>query len=315
MSTLGDDAVGELVVVIRARRLTDSAVQQQNVPITLTTPRIKAMGGASASVKRSLATVAVQAADNVEMTPQLPKMKGLVIGTRQDLEAFENIDSGQTPLVYHAAPEHAVQDSAEFRGSMRIRQRSLLVSSRSLIRLDHQFASFQQTLDYQVDYEGIRQIVLQVPEIVRTNKTLRVFMETTAVNSEEETTVSQKALPWSVINNSTGLSIDTGELQEPVVAVDLQSDHRGQVRIVLHYQQELPQLLSDESQTVNFQLIMPVQQATTQLVRNSVTVETQDVFHCQRVGKDWQLDRELESGNSADLLNLFATVETAKVPI
>jgi hypothetical protein len=315
VSTLGDDAVGELVVVIRARRLTDSAVQQQNVPITLTTPRIKAMGGASASVKRSLATVAVQAADNVEMTPQLSKMKGLVIGTRQDLEAFGNIDSGQTPLVYHAAPEHAVQDSAEFRGSMRIRQRSLLVSSRSLIRLDHQFASFQQTLDYQVDYEGIRQIVLQVPEIVRTNKTLRVFMETTAVNSEEQTTVSQKALPWSVINNSTGLAMDTGELQEPVVAVDLQSDHRGQVRIVLHYQQELPQLLSDESQTVNFQLIMPVQQATTQLVRNSVTVETQDVFHCQRVGKDWQFDRELESGNAADLLNLFATVETAKVPI
>jgi len=315
VSTLGDDAVGELVVVIRARRLTDDAVQEQDVPITLTTPKIKAMGGASATIKRSLAIVAVQAADNVEMTPQLPKMRGLVIGTRQDLEAFENIDSGQTPLVYHASPEHAVQDSLEFRGSMRIRQRSLLVSSRSVIHLDDQFASFQQTLDYQVDYEGIRQIVLQVPEIVRTNKTLRVFMETTAVDSEGKTTVSQKALPWSVITDSMGLGSDTGELQESVVAVDLQSDHRGQVRIVLHYRQELPQLLSDESQTVNFQLIMPVQQATTQLVRNSVTVETQDIFHCQRVGKDWQLDRESQSGSAADRLNLFATVETAKVPI
>ena len=315
VSTLGDDAVGELVVVIRARRLTDGAVQQPDVPITLTAPKIKAMGGASATVKRSLAIVAVQAADNVEMTPQLSEMRGLVIGTRQDLEAFENIDSGQTPLVYHAAPEHAAQDSLEFRGSVRIRQRSLLVSSRSVIRLDEQLASFQQTLDYQVDYEGIRQIVLRVPEIVRTNKTLRVFMETTVVDSEEQTTVSQKALPWSVITNFVGLGNDIGEPQEPVVAIDLQSDHRGQVRIVLHYQQELPQLLSDELQTVNFQLIMPVPQATTQLVRNSVTVETQDIFHCQRVGKDWQLDRESESGSAADRLNVFATVETAKVPI
>ena len=315
VSTLGDDAVGELVVVIRARRLTDSAMQQQDIPITLTTPRIKAMGGASAAVKRSLATVAVQAADNVEMTPQLPKMKGLVIGTRKDLDAFENIDSGQTPLVYRATPEHEAQDSLEFRGSMRIRQQSLLVSSRSVIRLDEQFASFLQTLDYQVDYEGIRQIVLQVPKIVRTNKTLRVFMETSVVNSEQQTIISQKALPWSVITNPAGFGGDIGEPQEPVVAVDLQSDVRGQVRIVLHFQQELPQLLSDESQTVNFQLIMPVQQATTQLVRNSVTVETQDVFHCQRVGKDWQLDRESQSGSAADLLNIFSTVETAKVPI
>ncbi|MBT7256431.1 MAG: hypothetical protein HN882_15625 [Planctomycetaceae bacterium] len=218
-------------------------------------------------------------------------------------------------MVYHASPEHAAQDSLEFRGSMRIRQRSLLVSSSSVIRLDDQFASFQQTLDYQVDYEGIRQIVLEIPEIVRTNKTLRVFMETTAVDSEEQTTVSQKALPWSVITNSVGLGSDTDVPEEPVVAIDLQSEHRGQVRIVLLYQQELPQLLSDESQTVNFQLIMPVQQATTQLVRNSVTVETQDVFHCQRVGKDWQLDRESQSGSAADLLNLFATVETAEVPI
>jgi len=314
VSTTGDDAVGELVVVIRARRLTDNAMQQ-DIPITLTTPRIKAMGGASAAVKRSLATVAVQAADNVEMTPQLPAMKGLVIGTRQDLDAFENIDSGQTPLVYRATPEHEAQDSLEFRGSMRIRQQSLLVSSRSVIRLDEQFASFEQTLDYQVDYEGIRQIVLQVPEIVRTNKTLRVFMETSVANSEQQTVVSQKALPWSVITNPTGFGGDIGELQEPVVAVDLQSDLRGQVRIVLHFQQELPQLLSDESQTVNFQLIMPVQHVTTQLVRNSVTVETQDVFHCQRVGKDWQLDRESQSGSAADLLNIFSTVETAKVPI
>ena len=315
VSTLRDDAVGELVVVIRARRLTESAIQQQDIPITLMTPKIKAMGGASAAVKRSLATVAVQAADNVEMTPQLAKMKGLVIGTRQDLDAFENIDSGQTPLIYRATPEHEAQDSLEFRGSMRIRQRSLLVSSRSVISLDEQFASFQQTLDYQVDYEGLRQIVLQVPEIVRTNKTLRVFTETSVVNSEEQTIVSQKALPWSVITNPAGFGGDNGEPQEPVVAVDLQSDLRGQVRIVLHYQQELPQLLSDESQTVNFQLIMPVQQATTQVVRNSVTVETQDVFHCQRVGRDWQLDRESQSGSAADLLNIFSTVETAKVPI
>ncbi len=315
VSTLGDDAVGELVVVIRARRLTESAIQQQDIPITLMTPKIKAMGGASAAVKRSLATVTVQAADNVEMTPQLAKMKGLVIGTRQDLDAFENIDSGQTPLIYRATPEHEAQDSLEFRGSMRIRQRSLLVSSRSVISLDEQFASFQQTLDYQVDYEGLRQIVLQVPEIVRTNKTLRVFTETSVVNSEEQIIVSQKALPWSVITNPAGFGGDNGEPQEPVVAVDLQSDLRGQVRIVLHYQQELPQLLSDESQTVNFQLIMPVQQATTQVVRNSVTVETQDVFHCQRVGRDWQLDRESQSGSAADLLNIFSTVETAKVPI
>lgn len=273
------------------------------------------MGGASAAVKRSLAIVAVQAADNVEMTPQLPNMKDLLVGTRQDLEAFENIDSGQTPLVYRATPEHEAQDSLEFRGSMRIRQRSLLVSSRSIISLDEQFASFQQTLDYQVDYEGIRQIVLQVPEIVRTNKTLRVFMETSVVNSEEQTVVSQKALPWSVITNPIGFTGDIGEPQEPVVAVDLQSDLRGQIRIVLHFQQELPQLLSDESQTVNFQLILPVQQTTTQLVRNSVTVETQDVFHCQRVGKDWQLDREAQSGSGADLLNIFSTVDTSKVPI
>jgi hypothetical protein len=315
VSTLGDDAVGELVVVIRARRLTESAIQQQDIPITLMTAKIKAMGGASAAVKRSLATVAVQAADNVEMTPQLAKMKGLVIGTRQDLDAFENIDSGQTPLIYRATPEHEAQDSLEFRGSMRIRQRSMLVSSRSVISLDEQFASFQQTLDYQVDYEGLRQIVLQVPEIVRTNKTLRVFTETSVVNSEEQTIVSQKALPWSVITNPAGVGGDNGEPQEPVVAVDLQSDLRGQIRIVLHFQQELPQLLSDESQTVNFQLIMPVQQATTQVVRNSVTVETQDVFHCQRVGKDWQLDRESQSGSAADLLNIFSTVETAKVPI
>ena len=260
------------------------------------TPKIKAMGGASAAVKRSLATVAVQAADNVEDDSTTCENEGLVIGTRQDLDAFENIDSGQTPLIYRATPEHEAQDSLEFRGSMRIRQRSLLVSSRSVISLDEQFASFQQTLDYQVDYEGLRQIVLQVPEIVRTNKTLRVFMETSVVNSEEQTIVSQKALPWSVITNLAGFGGDNGEPQEPVVAVDLQSDLRGQVRIVLHYQQELPQLLSDESQTVNFQLIMPVQQATTQVVRNSVTVETQDVFHCQRVGKDWQLDRESQSG-------------------
>jgi hypothetical protein len=315
VSTLGDDAVGELVVVIRARRLTESAVQLQDIPITLMAPKIKAMGGASAAVKRSLATVAVQAADNVEMTPQVGKMKGLVIGTRQDLDAFENIDSGQTPLIYRATPKHEAQDSLEFRGSMRIRQRSLLVSSRSVISLDEQFASFQQTLDYQVDYEGLRQIVLQVPEIVRTNKTLRVFMETSVVNSEEQTIVSQKALPWSVITNLTGFGGDNGEPQESVVAVDLQSDLRGQVRIVLYFQQELPQLLSDESQTVNFQLIMPVQQATTQVVRNSVTVETQDVFHCQRVGKDWQLDRKSQSGSAADLLNVFSTVETAKLPI
>ena len=313
ISTVDSDSRGEFDVIIRARRQLSEAVADEEQVLNLIVPQVNVSSEKNAGILQGAQTVILQPADNVELIPDIEEIEGLLVGSLSDIPEVDLPEYQQTPLVFNSLPNLSEGEAVRVVGNVGTRKRSVLVASRTSIQLEEKFASFEQVLDYQIAYESIRQITLTVPGIVRRPENLRVFLQLDESTGEESG--SGSVLPWSVVPSS----IQTDEVREQLeieqVTVDLLADYRGSLRIVLRYQEQLPLLLADSSQRVNFLLVSPITDEV-RLVQNQVTINTQDIFVSEPAGDVWQVMRGVATEETGgDSLRLQASEGTTSLPV
>jgi hypothetical protein len=145
--------------------------QRQRSKVRLTLRARKVISSAASGVEAELprpvadvvgpATLTVQAADNVELTPVLERMPGLA---RAAGDAASGTETWQQPP--HSFRQIA-GESLRFVALRKIRPREVEVESMAEIRLDEaagEAAGFvEQTFSYRVAYEPLEQIALDVP--------------------------------------------------------------------------------------------------------------------------------------------------------
>ena len=313
VSTADTDSRGEFDVIIRARRQLPEISNETDRVLNLAVPQIVASSEKNASILRGAQTVVLQPADNVELVPDSENIEGLLAGSLGDMIEVDLPEYQQTPLVFNSLPNLAEGEPIRFVGTIGVRQRSVLVASSTTIQLEEKFAAFEQVLDYQIAYEPIRQINLKVPGIVRRPENLKVFLQ--LENSTGEDGSGSSVLPWSVVPSSIQADTVREQLEIEQVTVDLLADYRGALRIKLRYQEQLPLLMADSSQRVNFLLVSPMTDEV-RLVQNQVAINTQDIFISEPAGDVWQVVRGVASEETGtDSLRLQASEGATNLPV
>ncbi|MEC9096526.1 MAG: hypothetical protein VX776_07845, partial [Planctomycetota bacterium] len=240
-------------------------------------------------------------------------IEGLLAGSLSDISELDLPDYQQTPLVFNSLPNLAEGEPLRFVGNVGTRKRSVLVASTTSIQLEDNFAAFEQVLDYQIAYEPIRQITLTVPGIVRRPENLRVFLQLESLPGEDGN--GSRVLPWSVVPSSVQVDEVREQLEIEQVTVDLLAEYRGSLKIVLRYQEQLPLLMADSSQRVNFLLVSPATDEV-RLVQNQVTINTQEIFVSEPADNVWQVVRGVASEETGgDSLRLQATEGATSLPV
>ena len=313
VSTADTDSRGEFNVIIRARRQLPALANATAGLLDLTIPQIVASSEKNASILRGPQSVVLQPADNVELVPDSENIEGLLAGSLSDITDVDLPENQQAPLVFNSLPNLAEGQLLRFVGTVGVRKRSVLVASSTTIQLEEKFAAFEQVLDYQIAYEPIRQITLKVPGIVRRPENLKVFLQ--LENSTGEDGSGSSVLPWSVVPSSIQADTAREQLEIEQVTVDLLAEYRGALRIKLRYQEQLPLLMADSSQRVNFLLVSPIADEV-RLVQNQVAINTRDIFVSEPAGDVWQVVRGVASeetgGNS---LRLQASEGATNLPV
>ncbi|MBA62744.1 MAG: hypothetical protein CMJ76_10315 [Planctomycetaceae bacterium] len=313
VSTLDTDSRGEFEVIIRARRQLPGVADEGERPLDLIIPQLTVTSEKNASILRGAQTVVLQAADNVELVPDSENIEGLLAGSLSDISELDLPDYQQTPLVFNSLPNLEVGKPLRFVGNVGTRKRSVLVASSTAIQLEDNFAAFEQVLDYQIAYEPIRQITLTVPGIVRRPENLRVFLQLESLSGEDGN--GNSVLPWSAVPSSIQSDEIREQLEIEQVTVDLLAEFRGSLRIVLRYQEQLPLLMADSSQRVNFLLVSPLTDEV-RLVQNQVTINTQDIFVSEPADDVWQVVRGVASEEAGgDSLRLQASEAATSLPV
>ena len=304
---------GEVELVIRARRELPDSQEGESQLLDLVIPQVKVASAENARITYGAQAVLLQPADNVEIIPDLEGSVGLLAAAVGDAELPDLSSYQQQPLVYLSQPNLEEDSPVKIAGSVKIRKRSVLVASTTKIQLEEKYASFEQRLDYQVAYEPVRQLTLTVPGIIRRPENLRIFLQATDIQSED--TAGSSVLPWSIIPRSENTGTGSEPLEIENISVDLLAEYTGALRIILKYQEQLPLLMADSSQRVNFLLVSPAVEDV-RLVQNDVTINTQDIFVSEPADDLWQVVRGVASEESSgDRLRLQASDATTSLPV
>ncbi len=312
ISTADTDSRGEFEVSIRARKQLPAETEDDR-PLDLLIPRLDVTSTMNASILKGTRTVILQPANNVKLMPDMENMVGLLAGSVNDVSDETLPEYQQTPLVFHSQPNLDAEEVLRFVGTIGTRKRSVLVASRTAVQLEEKYASFEQVLDYQIAYEPIRQITLTVPGVVRRPENLRIFLQPADASGEDGS--GNVILPWSVVPSSAQVDQERTQLEIEQVTVDLLAEYNGALRIVLRYQEQLPLLMADTSQRVNFLLVSPSSEEV-RLVQNEVTLNTQDIFVSEPADDVWQVVRGVTSEDTgADSLRLRASEGVTSLPV
>ncbi len=313
VATSETDSRGDFELIIRSRKQLPSDSMNDSRHLDLLVPQIEVTSVENAKIVRGAQAIVLQPADNVEIIPDNEGMEGLLAGTLSDVEDLDIPDYQQTPLVLMSLPNLPQGEPLRVVGSVNVRQRSVLVTSTTSIQLESKYAAFEQELDYQIAYEPIRQITLTVPGIVRHPENLRVFLETDESGDDESG--GNNVLPWSVVPNSMQADDERAQLEIEDITVDLLAEYSGSLRVILKYQEQLPLLMADASQRVNFLLVSPIARGV-RLVQNEVTINTQEIFVSEPADGVWQVVRGVASEEtSGDSLRLHASEATTSLPV
>jgi hypothetical protein len=121
------------------------------------------------------ATVAISAADNVELSPQGSELTGLSI----EPTTLRSPGRQQPVLIYR---DLGGGEPAVFSGTLRIRTRATAASARATVRLDRQQIQVEQRLDYRISHEPQRSFVVLAPPALATAGNLQVTLNGEGLN-------------------------------------------------------------------------------------------------------------------------------------
>jgi hypothetical protein len=233
-----DVAKGELTYRITAHQ--PLPVETASVKFSLPRPQVDTSAPAS---------ISVQPADNVELTPVVADLKGLVADTTATSPASSTIPRQHAPLLYR---DLGSAEAISFVGTRRVRSRHISLQTESLVKLKRGPIEVEQRLDYQISYEGKRSYLLELPAGLAEPKALQILLGTQLLEHR----------PAPVIEDGPNL----------IEVLDTQS-RLGRVQLTVRYTLPAPTLKAEPATTVHIPLITPAAGEIDRFSGQSVRVE------------------------------------------
>ncbi len=227
---------GTVELQLRAHRAIEAGAKL--LTISLPQPR------AGSSVP---ASVAVVAADNVELTPDNRLIEGLV---RQRTPFREKLpERQQAPLHYRGADGAAV-----FAADFRVHPQRIAVNVASQVTLGQRTAEVEQKQSYTIAYEPVDRLTIAVPRALAATKRIQVFCD-------------GKPLPPVVADDGSAGDDNAAPVS---MRVTLPSPRIGTCELVLQYSVPVSEPTPQRSSSLALPLPMP---EDGQMAANSLTVK------------------------------------------
>lgn len=241
---------GEQELIIKAHRLLSEGTNEIDVP--LPRPRVTSLGPSK---------VQVLAAENVVLVPKPDQIVGLSRNTAQTVEPWT---ARQQRQILYRGDTRPARFVAEFR----VESRSIDVASSALLGVDREGVSVTQTLDYDVRYESLEQISLDLPPELAGSDDLEVMLD---------------GQPLTAANSAIAMD------RESVVSVayDLGEPRLGEFQVQLRYLQPWEQLPREASVARIVPLVMP---SDGTLSGNEVQVDIDPGIELTPRAGDWTLE-------------------------
>ena len=247
---LWQPAIGELELSIKAHRLLSEDATEIDVP--LPRPRVTSL---------EPARVVVVAAENVILTPRTDQIVGLSRNTAQSPERWG--PRQQRPLLYRGDTRRA-----RFVADFRVETRSIDVSSSAVLGVNLDGVTVVQSLDYDVRYESIEQLVLELPP---------------GLSAPDAIDVSLDGKPLAAATSTTAPNQD----DTARVAYDLGEPRIGEFQVLIRYSHPWEQLPRDTSVVRATPLVMPIDGT---LGGNEVLVDIDSGIELTPREGDWTLE-------------------------
>jgi hypothetical protein len=230
------------------------------------------------------ATLVVQPADNVQLSPRPADLRGLsaqsskpnvVLPVRQQL-----------PLAYVAE-----NPDATFGAGFRVFRRTITVAQRGSVSLETKRVRVQQRFNYEIAHEPIEVLSLRVPSGILDDGDLGIMQ-------------GSRSLPWGVVEEEVA---DTAGL--PLVHVALPEPAIGPLELVAEFdlEEELPAPRSTVSLTV------PLIAATDALTSSELTVSCAPELRVQLLDSQWQPTETVR--RAGDPIELTATTARSQLSL
>lgn len=194
------------------------------------------------------ASISVQPADNIELTPVVAELKGLVA---------DNAPTSGQPASIRQQPALHYRDlgSAEaiaFAGTRRVRSRHTSVQADTVVKLRRGAIEVEQQLIYQIAYEGKRSYLLALPPGIAEPNGLQVLQGS------------------QLLEHRPAPETEAG--QNWLEALDTQSQ-LGRVELTVRYTLPMPALKTDAAQALDIPLIVPATSEYDRWLGQNVRVE------------------------------------------
>ena len=149
-------SIGSIELRLRAHR----AIEAKSASLVVPMPRPRGSAAGPASL-------AIVAADNVELTPNPEEMVGLV---RQRIAPPTKLAVGQQdPIYYRSAGGDAV-----FAADLRVHPQKIVVEAASNVTLAQRYAAVEQKFSYSIAYEPADHLTVAVPRELASAKRIQV---------------------------------------------------------------------------------------------------------------------------------------------
>ncbi len=238
---------GEHLLTVKAHRLLSE--DETEIDVMLPKPRATSLGPAR---------VEVTAAENVVLVPKPDRIAGL---TRNTVEATERWNSQVRRTLSYRGDATAARFVADFR----VEPGSTSVSSSALVGINRDGVSVIQSLDYDVRYESIEQVVLELPGELRVSDLIDVTLN------------GQSLSQTNAINDSNGES-------SIELVYDLGEPRLGEFQVQVRYAQSWEQLPRDTSVARTVPLVVPLGGT---LALNEVLVDIDPGIELAPRGEAW----------------------------
>lgn len=261
---LATTTTGELEVTIKAHR--NHPIGAKLLEWTIPEPRVDVAGPAE---------ISIIPADNVELTPQVDKLIGLSRSTGVTA-------SGDAPLsaMYYRGENAA----ATFAAAFEVHTQSVTVQMETKATLQLQGLAVEQTLNYQIRYEPLDRLTLDVPRQLFDDRKLKFSIGGAALEARE---VGEQP------------AADRRSVQIP-----LKQPSTGPVRLDVAYRAPLPSLAGQGSTPFDIGLVVPTD--TKVLEQTAVVTPDSGIRIEQREGPWNAVDPARDATVSAAALRLSA---------
>jgi hypothetical protein len=239
-----DPAKGELTYRVFAHQ----SLSAEGTDVRFSLPRPQVDTSAPASVS-------IQPADNIELTPVVAELKGLVADSGP---ATAQPSPRQQPALYYRDLGSA--EAINFAAARRIRARHTSVRSETLLKLRRGSMEVEQQFIYQISYEGKRSYLLALPPGIAEPNDLQVLQGS------------------QLLEHRPAPETEAG--QNLLEVLDLQTQ-LGRVELTVRYSLPVPQLKPDSAKALDIPLIAPAVSEYDRWLGQQVRVEHADELHVQ----------------------------------